>query len=124
MRNPLLLATILVVFATTCVAHDIPKGPNGGQVVEDADHHVELTMKEGSVVLFLTDAGDKPLSSVRATGRVIIQDGASQTTTDLVPADPNVMTAKVTAPPKSGTKLVVAIKLGDGHDVKARFVTK
>ena len=43
---------------------------------------------------------------------------------DLTVAKPNQRTAKLAAPVKPGTKLVVSIKLADGHDVKARFVEK
>ena len=57
-------------------------------------------------------------------GRVILQDGAAQTMADLTVAKPNQRTAKLAAPVKPGTKLVVSIKLADGHDVKARFVEK
>jgi hypothetical protein len=75
-------------------------------------------------VLFVSDSGDKPISSAKATGRAIIQDGSKQAAVELVAAEPNVMAAKLEGPLAPGAKLVVSIKLGDGHDVKARFVTK
>ena len=75
-------------------------------------------------MLFLADNGDKPIATKDATGRVIVQDGAKQTTVDLVATEPNLMTAKMETPLKVGAKLVVSVKLGDGHDVKARFVAK
>ena len=100
------------------------KGANGGQVADDSGHHVEFVTKDGQVLLFLSDNADKPISSAKATGRAIIQDGAKQSTVDLVATDPNMLTAKLAAPLTAGAKIVISIKLGDGHDVKARFVEK
>ena len=74
MRSLIIIA-VAVFGATAAFAHDMAKGPNGGQVVEDAGHHVELTTKDTQVVLFLTEASDVPLATKGATGRVIVQDG-------------------------------------------------
>ena len=106
------------------IAHDVAKGPNGGQVVDDNGHHVEFTAKDNQVTLFLADSGDKPIGTRGASGRVIVQDGTKQTTVDLVATEPNLMIAKLEAPLKVGAKLVVSVKLGDGHADKARFVAK
>ena len=100
------------------------KGPNGGQVADDAGHHVEFTSKGGQIMLYLSDTADKPITSGKATGRVIVQDGSKQATAELVATTPNLMVAKLSAPLPAGTKLAVTIKLGDGHDVKARFVAR
>ena len=120
----LIMLTVVAFGATAAFAHDMAKGPNGGQMVEDAGHHVEFTTKDTQVVLFLTQASDAPLATKGATGRVIVQDSAAQAKADLTAAEPNQLTAKLTTPVKPGTKLVVSIKLADGHDVKARFVAK
>ena len=118
------ITTVLVGSTAEAFAHDMAKGPNGGQVVEDSGHHVEFTTKDTQVVLFLTEASDAPLTTKGATGRVIVQDGSAQAIADLTAAEPNQLTAKLAAPVKPGSKLVVSIKLADGHDVKARFVAK
>lgn len=110
--------------ATAALAHDMATGPHGGQVIEDAGHHVEFTTQDTQVVLFLTEASDAPLATKGATGRVIVQEGTAQSMADLTAAEPNQLTAKLAAPVKPGTKFVVSIKLADGHDVKARFVAK
>jgi methionine-rich copper-binding protein CopC len=109
------------VTASVATAHDVVKGPNGGQVVDDGGHHVEFTTKDSQVVLYLTDNADKPLSSIKATGRVIVQVAGKQATADLVAAEPNQLIATLAGPLKAGAKLVISIKLSDGHDVKARF---
>ena len=125
MHTKTMLATIALILAPAlAIAHDVAKGPNGGQVVDDNGHHIEFTTKDNQIMLFLADNGDKPITTKGATGRVIVQDGAKQSTADLVATEPNLMTAKMATPIKVGAKLVVSVKLGDGHDVKARFVAK
>ena len=120
----IILAVALVAAPGLASAHDQAKGVNGGQVVDDAGHHVEFTSKGGEIALFLTDEADKPISAAKATGRVIIQEGAKQSAADLTVMEPNMLMAKLAAPLSPGAKLAVIIKFADGHDVKARFVTK
>ena len=74
-------------------------------------------------MLYLSDTADKPITSAKATGRVIAQAGSTPATVDLIPTAPNLMVAKLAAPLSKGAKLAVTIKLGDGHNVKARFVS-
>lgn len=120
----LVLALTLLFLPIAAIAHDALQGPNGGQTVDDAGHHVEFTMKDGQIVFFLSDGAGKPISSTKASGRAMIQDGAKQAALDLVAAKPNLLVAKTASPLSPGAKLVVSIKLGDGHDVKARFVVR
>ena len=125
MRLAKILSTLtLMCLPILALAHDVVKGPNGGQVVDDAGHHIEFTTKGDQIALYLSDNTDKPLSSAKATGRVIVQDGAKQATAELAAVEPNILTAKISGPLPAGAKLAVTIKLGDGHDVKARFVAK
>ena len=120
----LFAAAFLLALPATVFAHDVVKGPNGGQVVDDQGHHVEFTVKGDQIELYFADSGDQPIATKGATGRVIVQDGAKQSTVELAAIEPNLMTTKVDAPLKAGTKLVISVKLSDGHDVKARFVAK
>lgn len=122
--NPFIVAALLAIAPLAASAHDMAKGPNGGQVADDAGHHIEFTTKDGQVVLFLSDNADKPIASAKSTGRVIIQSADKQMTAELIAAEPNVLTAKLDEPLPEGAKLAISIKLGDGQDVKARFVVK
>lgn len=119
-----LIAAVLVLTSAPARAHDVAKGPNGGQIVDDAGNHIEMTAKGSQLIVFVSDSADKPISSAKAAGRAIIQDGSKQVAVDLLPAEPNVLAATLEGPLAPGVKLVVSIKLGDGHDVKARFVAK
>ncbi len=118
----MMVALALIAAPSLASAHDVVKGPTGGQVVDDAGHHVEFTSKGDQIVLYLSDTADKPISSAKATGRAIVQDGGKQAAVVLAAIEPNILNAKLAAPLSSGAKLAVTIKLGDGHDVKARFV--
>jgi hypothetical protein len=122
--KPLVISVALLVLPFAALAHDVVKGPNGGQIIDDAGHHVELTANGNEIALYLSDNADKPISSANATGRVIVQEGGKQAAVDLAVVEPNILTAKLVAPLLAGAKLAVTIKLGDGHDVKARFVMR
>jgi len=120
----LMFAATLFAVSNVALAHEGEHGPNGGQVTEVQGHHVEFTVKDREIVLFFTDEDGKPIASNGASGRVIIQDGGKQVTVDLAPSDPNLMSAKLEAGLSAGAKVVVSAKLGDGHDIQARFVAK
>ena len=120
----IILALALITSPGLASAHDTAKGANGGQVVDDAGHHIEFTSKGSEIAFYLTDEADKPISATKATGRVIVQDGAKQSTAELAVMEPNMLKGKLGTPVVAGAKLAVTIKLNDGHDVKARFVAK
>lgn len=120
----LILAVALAAAPGLGLAHEVVKGPNGGQVIDDKGHHVEFTVKGNEVVLYLTDDKDKPIASKGATGRVVIQDGSKQLTVAVAATEPNLLSAKLEAPLGAGAKVVVSAKLGDGHNLQARFVAK
>jgi hypothetical protein len=118
------LAIALLMVPLAARAHDVVKGPNGGQVVDDSGNHIEFTTKADEIVIYLSDNADAPVSSAKASGRVIIQDGGKTANAELTPAEPNVLNSKLTVPLNAGAKIAVTIKLGDGRDVKARFVMR
>lgn len=119
----LMLAVALLTGPSLALAHE-GVGANGGQITEIQGHHVEFTVKDKEIVLFLTDADSKPIASKGASGRVVILDGGKQVTADLVPREPNVLAAKFDTAPAAGAKVVISAKLSDGHDLQARFVVK
>jgi hypothetical protein len=125
MRYTYTLSIAALLWTSSAVmAHDMAKGVNGGQVVDAKGHHIEFITKDAAITLFLTDDKDQPIASAGASGRVIIQAAGATTTTDLTPAEPNLLTAKASAPLAPGDKLVVSAKLSDGHELQARFATK
>ena len=123
------LKTIVFVAAFTSApfsafAHDVEKGPNGGQIVDVKGHHVEFTTKDSAIAVYLTDEKDAPIKSAGAEGKAIVQGGGKATTVMLSPTEPNIMTGKLEAPLAPGAKIVVSGRLADGHEILARFVAK
>ena len=119
----LLTAAVLLIGPSAALAHE-GAGPHGGQLAEIQGHHVEFTVKDKEIVIYLTDEKGAPIDAKGASGRVVILDGAKQASADLTPADPNLLTAKLEANPASGAKVVFSAKLSDGDELQARFVTK
>ncbi len=121
--KPIILALTLAAWPVMALAHEAAKGPNGGPVVDSAGHHVEMVAKGAELVLFLTEADDKPLASVGTkNARAIVQDGGKTTTVPLHPAEPNKLVGALAQPLAPGARIVVSATMADGHTVQARFV--
>lgn len=121
--KPVVLALAFAAWPVMALAHEVAKGPNGGPVVDSGGHHVEMVAKGTELVLFLTEADDKPLASVGTkNARAIVQDGGKTATVPLQPAEPNKLVGALTQPLASGARVVVSATMADGHTVQARFV--
>ncbi|KAA2242249.1 hypothetical protein [Salinarimonas soli] len=119
----LVLTLALSLASGVALAHEMAKGPNGGPVVDAAGHHVEMIARGAELVLFLSDASDKPLASAGTKGaRALVQDGGKTVTVPLQPAEPNRLVGALAQPLGSGARVVVSATLADGHAVQARFV--
>ena len=119
----LVLAVALMAWPMVALAHELAKGPNGGPVVDSAGHHVEMVAKGTELVLFLTEADDKPLASAGTkNARAIVQDGGKTATVALQPAEPNRLVGILSQPLGPGARVVVSATMADGHGVQARFV--
>lgn len=123
-RCMLLALSLSLAGASSALSHDVEKGPNGGQVVDVKGHHVELTVSESAIKLYLSDQAHAPIASQGATGRAVILAGGKQSTVELKPADPNLMTGTAETSLSAGARLVISTKLRDGHELQARFVLK
>lgn len=115
-------ALAIVVSASMASAHEVSKGPNGGPVVDVAGHHVEMVTKGTEFVLYLTDAADKPLSSVGTkAARAIVQDAGKTATVALSAIEPNKLVGTLAQPLGAGARIVISATLADGHALQARF---
>ncbi len=118
----LLIAVAAIASVTGASAHEMAKGPNGGPMVDVAGHHVEMVAKGGEIVLYLTDAADKPLSSAGTkSARAIVQDAGKTATVALSAAPPNKLVGTLAQPLGVGARIVVSATLADGHALQARF---
>lgn len=121
MLKRITLATMLGL-AYTASAHELAKGPNGGPLVDVAGHHIEMVAKGTELVLILTDAADRPLSSAGAkAARAIVQDAGKTATVALAPVEPNRLVGTLAQPLGSGARVVISAILADGYALQARF---
>jgi hypothetical protein len=119
----LILALAIAASPLAVAAHEMVKGPNGGPVVDSSGHHVEMVAKGSELVLFLTEADDKPLASAGTkNARAIVQDSGKTATVPLQPAEPNRLVGALPQSLGSGARVVVSATMADGHTVQARFV--
>lgn len=122
-KTALLLSSLLVLTAALpTFAHEEAKGPHGGQLVDSAGHHLEFVPSQTELTFFLSDEAGKPLPSAGSSGKAIVQDASKTSQLDLAPADPDKLTAKLSAPLASGTKIAITATMADGHTLQALFV--
>lgn len=115
-------ALALIGLVSTASAHELAKGPNGGPLVDVAGHHIEMVAKGTELVLILTDAADKPLSSAGTkAARAIVQDAGKTATVALSPVEPNKLVGTLAQPLGTGARIVVSATLADGQALQARF---
>lgn len=121
--KPLILAFALAALPLAASAQQVVTGPNGGPVVENHGHFIEMTSTETNLVLFLTEGSDKPLTSAGTTNaRAIVQDAGKTATVALQVADPNKLVGTLAQPLGTGARVVVSATLADGHTLQARFI--
>lgn len=115
-------ALALIGLVSTASAHELAKGPNGGPLVDVAGHHIEMVAKGTELILILTDAADKPLSSAGTkAARAIVQDAGKTATVALSPVEPNKLVGTLAQPLGTGARVVISATLADGHALQARF---
>ena len=106
--------------ALPAAAHDIVKGPNGGQIADAGAYHVELVVQAQSVDVFVTDASDKPLPAAGFKGLAILTvDGKAQRIA-LTPKENRLSGTSATALP-AAPKGVVQLTAPDGKTAQGRF---
>jgi hypothetical protein len=119
------LSFLLMALPMIATAHEMAKGPNGGPVVDVSGHHVEMVASGTSLVLYLSEADDKPLTSAGTkNARAIVQDAGKTATVQLHAAAPNKLVGSLAQPLGKGARVVVSATLADGHSVQARFVNE
>lgn len=108
--------------AAPALAHEAEKGPNGGALIDVEGHHIELVAAPDALTFYLTDEKEAPLDASGAQMKAIVQDAGKTTQLELVPAEPNKLTATISTPVGSGAKVVITGSLPDGHKLQGRFV--
>jgi hypothetical protein len=119
------LAALILVSASAAAAHELEKGPNGGQLVDIPGHHVELVISGTSLVLFLSDEKERPVSSQGIqNARAIVQESGKTLTVPLASIAPNKLGGQLAQPLTAGARIVVSATMVDGKTIQARFVRR
>jgi hypothetical protein len=117
----LLVAAGLALFAFAAAAHEMRSGPNGGQVVDAGQYHLELVAEQSKLTIFLSDADDKPVAAAGSSGRAIIQFDGKVTTIRLEADEDSRLSGALPHALSLGSRLAVTMTLGNGQNLQARF---
>ena len=99
----------------------VEKGPNGGQLTEAGDYHIELIAKDTSVEINVMDHDNKPMPTKDFKGLAILSAGGKSVRIVLSPADAAKLTGKAESPLPAQPKGVVQITPPNGKTVQAKF---
>ncbi len=123
-KHTITLAALALSFglAAPALAHEAEKGPNGGALIDVEGHHIELVTAPDALTFYLSDEKEAPIAASGAQMKAIIQHAGKTTQLELVPAEPNKLTAATSATVGSGAKVVITGSLPDGHKLQGRFV--
>jgi hypothetical protein len=97
------------------------RGPNGGLLAASDGHEVELLVEATSVRIYLIDHGRVASPRAGATARLVIQEGQTSRTVNLV-ASGDAFAATLETPIASGARVVVSGRMPNRHTVQGRFV--
>jgi hypothetical protein len=64
MRVLLLSIAFALGLASVAMAHEPRTGPHGGALVDAGSYHIEVVAKGEALDIFVSDANDKPLSTI------------------------------------------------------------
>lgn len=124
MKKLMALVAIAVTVAVSgnAVAHG-EKPKHGGVVKEASDINFELVARDGKATIYVEDHG-KPLTTVGASGKLTVLNGAEKTEVPLEPASENTLVTKGEAKLVKGAKAIAAVTFADKKTVNVRFVIK
>ena len=121
-----LLVALSLMFAGSALAHEdskFTKGPNGGHIVDagSGKQHWELVASGGDLILYVTDASEKPVDAAGGAAEAQVLLGGKNYTVALAPAGANSL--KGTGPFKAakGMRVIVKTKKVAGESFQARL---
>jgi hypothetical protein len=114
--------TLVLALAAPLSAHEAAKGRNGGLRVDAGKYHAELVVDGStSVIVFLSDADDKPIPAAGFKGTaILIIEGKSQRI-ELASAEASRLVGTAPSPVKPGIKGVVQLTAPDGATAQGKF---
>ena len=119
LRSLAVLAASLLISAAA-FAHEA-KGPNGGRMVDAGPNHVEMVIKDRSVVVFVTDSADKPVTTAGYKGVAILTVSGKPQRIALEPQDGARLAGTAAVPLPLNARGVVQVTGPDGKTAQGRF---
>jgi hypothetical protein len=96
-------------------------GPNGGRLVDAGDLHVELVASPSQVMVFITDAGEKPVPASGFKGLAILVAGGQAQRIALEPDQDNRLTGKSDVELPADVKGAVQLTAPGGKTAQGQF---
>jgi hypothetical protein len=122
-----LFAAPLIIFqpvwAHTDEQLDTIPSPHGGQVRAAGPYHLELVVKEGGLVLYVTDHAGQEIKTDGGEGKARVQQNKTggKITVELEPSQQNMFTGSGEIQVNPETVIVVFVKLPEQDAYAARF---
>ena len=119
LKSLILVSLLAVAFPAS--AHEVEKGPNGGRVADAGTYHVELVAEDNTVDVFLTGAGDKPVSAAGFKGTAILVVNGKAQRIVLEAAGDAKLTGKAGVVLPAQPKGAVQLTAPDGKTASAKY---
>lgn len=112
----------LLGLTSASLGHEPAKGRNGGLRVDAGKYHTELVVNgTTTVVVYLSDADDKPIPAAGFKGNAILVIGAKSERFPLAPGEGSRLVGTAPSPVAAGVKGVVQITAPDGSTAQGKF---
>ena len=116
-----IFAAALLCLSVAARADGPTIGPNGGQVRDAGKYHLELTVKDTALTVYVTGSKDAKIATKGATGTATVLAGKSTSNVKLEPGSENVLAGNGSFQPVPDMKVVVSVTLPGQPPVQARF---
>ena len=96
-------------------------GPNGGQLRDAGKYHLELTIKDTALTVYVTGSKDAKVATKGASSSATVLVGKTTSSVKLEPSGENTLAGNGSFQPAPDMKVVVSITLPGQPPVQARF---
>ena len=126
MNSYVQLGLAIALCSTGLQAHDdsyfdAHAAPHGGQVRMAGAYHVEAVVKDGKLVLYVTDHGDQPQSTAGWQGRATLLTAGQADRLMLNAAGDNRLESDTAISVQSDSKIVVVLQPSEGDSLPLSY---
>ncbi len=121
----ILLFVVGLIFATSVLAEEYEKGPNGGLMLDVAGVDAELLTSGTTVTINIFKAfSPAPISTKGYSAAVLITSGAGRETVALAPSGENSLKGEAKKAIGPGTTITLTIKTSEGKSGQVKYKTR